>query len=145
MTVAIEEVTASTPELLEALASLLPQLNPALRGPSAELLERVLADPAVTLFVARSGGRVCGTATLAVVATPTWVTAHVNDVVVDGSVRGTGVGRALMQAVLARARERRAEVVRLTSAERRREAHLLYESLGFRQTGSRAYRLKLVE
>jgi GNAT superfamily N-acetyltransferase len=143
VTVAIEEVATAAPEVLDALAALLPQLNPALPAPTAALLQRVVDDPAVTLFVARLEGRIVGTAALAVIATPSWVNAHVNDVVVDRSARGRGVGRALMEAVLVRARQRGAQVVRLTSAEPRTEAHRLYEGLGFRHTGSRAYRLDL--
>jgi ribosomal protein S18 acetylase RimI-like enzyme len=141
--VQIEQVREATPEVADALARLLPQLNPALTGPSPELLRLVVSDPAVALLVARADGEIVGTATLAVVATPTWVTAHVNDVVVDEAARGRGVGRELMQAALRIARDRGAQVVRLTSAERRSGAHRLYASLGFRHTGSRAYRLDL--
>ena len=139
----VEEVREPSEDVRSALARLLPQLNPALGGPSRELLARVVADPAVTLLVARDGGEIVGTATVAVVTTPTWVNAHVNDVVVDGAARGAGVGRALMEAAVGVARNRGAQVVRLTSAERRSDAHALYESLGFRHTGSRAYRLDL--
>lgn len=139
----VERVRAVSDELTEALARLIPQLNPALPGPPRDLLERVVADPAVTLLVARVDGRIAGTATVGVIATPTWVNAHVNDVVVEEGARGRGVGRELMEEAIRVARERGAQVVRLTSAERRAGAHRLYESLGFRHTGSRAYRLDL--
>jgi ribosomal protein S18 acetylase RimI-like enzyme len=141
--VRVERVAEPSDEVLHALDRLLPQLNPQLSGPSRELLQRVVEDRAVALLVARDGDTIVGTATLAVVPTPTWVNAHVNDVVVDAGARGLGAGRALMEAAIALARERGAQVVRLTSAERRSEAHALYESLGFRHTGSRAYRLDL--
>ena len=139
----VERVTEASAEVVAALGELIPQLNPALRGPSPELVAQVVADPAVTLLVARVDGRIAGTATVGVIATPTWVNAHVNDVVVLEGSRGRGVGRQLMEEAIRIARERGAQVVRLTSAEHRGEAHALYESLGFRHTGSRAYRLEL--
>lgn len=143
MSAVVEVVAASSAEVLEALGRLLPQLNPALGAPSRELLEEVVADPDVTLLVARLGGRIIGTATVAVVPTPARVTAHVNDVIVDVAARGRGAGRALTEAAIEVARARGAPVVRLTSAEHRAAAHRLYESLGFRLAGSRAYRLDL--
>jgi len=141
--VIVEQVRTASDEVQQALDRLIPQLNPSLSGPSPELLRRVVDDPGVVLLVARDGGVIVGTATVAVVATPTWVNAHINDVVVDGGARGRGVGRALTEAAIAVARERGAQVVRLTSAGHRQDAHQLYESLGFRHTGSRAYRLDL--
>lgn len=143
MAIAIEAVDEPTPEVLEALGRLLPQLNPALAAPPLELLARVIQDPAVVLLVARDGGVIVGTATVAVVPIPSRVIAHVNDVVVAEEARGSGAGRALMEAAIRSARERGATVVRLTSAEHRGAAHHLYESLGFRLAGSRAYRLDL--
>ena len=141
--VTIEAVREPDEEVRDALGTLLPQLNRGLGKPSRELLAAVVADPAATLLVARVDGQIVGTATVAVVATPTCITAHINDVVVDDAARRQGAGRRLMEAALEIARERGAGVVRLTTAERRGEAHRLYESLGFKNTGSRAYRLDL--
>lgn len=143
MTITIEAVDEPSSEVLEALGRLLPQLNPALAAPSLELLTRVVQDPAVVLLVAREEEHIVGTATVAVVPIPSRVVAHVNDVVVAEEARGGGAGRALMQAAISTARARGATVVRLTSAEHRAAAHHLYESLGFRLAGSRAYRLDL--
>jgi ribosomal protein S18 acetylase RimI-like enzyme len=54
--------------------------------------------------------------------------------------RGSGVGRSLVEAVLAWARERGAPTVLLevTDTERARPAAALYRSLGFAPTGERA-------
>jgi ribosomal protein S18 acetylase RimI-like enzyme len=54
--------------------------------------------------------------------------------------RGRGTGRALVEAVVAWARERGAAAVRLdvTDTERARPAAALYRSLGFAPTGERA-------
>ena len=49
----IESVGEATPEVHAALAQLLPQLNPQLPIPTMERLRAIVADPAVTLLLAR--------------------------------------------------------------------------------------------
>jgi GNAT superfamily N-acetyltransferase len=55
----------------------------------------------------------------------------VEDVYVDAAVRGAGLGRALMEGAIARARERGARRMELDTNERNAAAVALYESLGF--------------
>jgi len=52
--------------------------------------------------------------------------------------RGKGVGRALVQGMLARLRERGAQTVYLEVRESNSAARRLYESLGFSEVGRRA-------
>lgn len=59
-------------------------------------------------------------------------------VYVDPGARGRGIGRALMEAALASAREARAKVG-LYVREDRHEARRLYERLGFRPVGRRTW------
>jgi len=56
---------------------------------------------------------------------------------VDPAAQGLGVGRALVEAVLARARRDGARAVALHSTPVMRAAHRLYENLGFRRSPSR--------
>ena len=139
----MERVEAVADDIVAALGRLLPQLNPDLAPPSRSHLERVVADPAATLLVARVNGEIAGTATVSVFASPAKVSAHVDDVVVDSEQRAMGVGEALMKLAIEHARQAGANVVRLTSADHRADAHRLYERLGFRQVTSRLYRLDL--
>lgn len=141
----IDVVREATPELHEALARLLPQLNPMLPVPDMERLERLLADPAVTLLVARDGGQVVGTTTVVVYTTPFWIKARLDEVVVDQSARGTGVGEALVKAALDIGRQRGAQVAELQSGRgpNREAAHRLYERLGFRIRNSDVMRIVL--
>src|SRR5579864_4713153 len=111
----IEEVTEVTPEIHAALARLLPQLNPSLPVPDLERLRRLVADPAVTLLIAREGREVVGTTTVIVYTTPFWIKARLDEVVVDGSARGRGVGEALVRAALDVGREKGAQVAELQS------------------------------
>src|SRR5438094_5139612 len=109
----VEAVHEATPQLLAALARLLPQLNPRLRVPDMERLQRLIADPAATLLVARDGDEIVGTTTVIVYTTPFWIKARLDEVVVDAGARGRGVGEALVEAALDIGRQRGAQVAAL--------------------------------
>ena len=74
------------------MAALVPQLSSSSPPPTRAVLERIVADPATTLFVARDEERVVGMLTLAVFQIPTGVRAWIEDVVVDAAARGSGGG-----------------------------------------------------
>src|SRR5450759_3705340 len=96
----IEAAGEATAEVHAALARLLPQLNSELPFPTMERLQALIADPAVTLLLAREGDEVVGTATVIVYTTPFWIKARLDEVVVDEGARGKGVGAALVKACL---------------------------------------------
>jgi ribosomal protein S18 acetylase RimI-like enzyme len=139
----IEVATEATQELVDALTSLLPQLNPELKPVTMERLSRVIGDPATTLLVVQNDGRIVGAAAVLVYATPAFVKARIEDVVVDEHARGKGVGEALVRRCLEVARERGAEIVELQSARWREVANRLYPRLGFQLRESNLYRLNL--
>jgi len=143
VTVRIEAATEATPELRDALAVLLPQLNPSLPIPSLDHLAAVVADPTATLLVARDGPHIVGTAAVVVYTTPIWVKARIEDVVVDQAARGHGVGEAVVKACVEVARGRGAGIVELQSARSREAANRLYPRLGFELRDSNVYRLNL--
>ena len=130
----VEAVTEATPDLHAVLARLLPQLNPKLPVPDMERLRRLIADPDVVLLIAKQGDAIVGTTTVIVYTTPFWIKARLDEVVVDGSARGQGVGEALVKAALDIGRERGAQVAELQSGrgEARAAAPRLYERLGFK-------------
>ena len=68
---------------------------------------------------------------------------NIEDVVVDGSARGRGVGEALNRAAIDRARAAGATTVDLTSRPSREAANRLYRRLGFEQRTTNVYRLDL--
>ncbi len=145
----VEEATEATPELVEAVARLVPQLSSSSPPPTAEQLAAVVASPATTLFVARLGGEgaaqgeggdIVGTLTLALFRIPTGLRAWIEDVVVDGSARGAGVGEALTLAALERAADAGARTVDLTSRPSREAANRLYTRLGFELRETNVYR-----
>ena len=140
----VEAATGASPELEQALASLLPQLNPALVGPTQKELAAVIADPATTLLVASEDGVIVAAAAVIVYTTPVWMKkARIEDVVVDQGARGRGIGEALVKECLNVARQQGARVVELQSARRREVANRLYPRLGFERRESNVYRMTL--
>ena len=141
----IQVVREATTDLQSALARLLPQLNPNLEVPDMKRLWRLIADPAVTLLLAVDGDDIVGTTTVIVYTTPFWIKARLDEVVVDDSARGKGVGEALVKAALDIGRERGAQVAELQSGRgpARQAAHRLYLRLGFKIRDSDVLRIVL--
>ena len=141
----VEPVHEATVEIQSALARLLPQLNPTLPVPDMARLHRLVADPAVTLLVAKDDEEIVGTTTVIVYTTPFWIKARLDEVVVDVDARGKGVGEELVKAALEVGREKGAQVAELQSGrgEVREAAHRLYERLGFKIRDSDVMRIVL--
>ena len=96
----IIEAKEVTPELIEAMESLIPQLSSSNPPPNFEVLLKIVQSEASTLFIAESEGKIVGSLTLALFLIPTGLRAWIEDVVVDESARGQGVGEALNQAAI---------------------------------------------
>jgi ribosomal protein S18 acetylase RimI-like enzyme len=129
-----------SPELIDALTRLLPQLSSSAAPPTGEAVAEIVGSPATTLLVARDGDAILGALTLVLFRIPTGVRAWIEDVVVDAEARGRGVGEALTRAAVARALERGAKTVDLTSRRSRTAAHRLYEKVGFAVRETSVYR-----
>jgi ribosomal protein S18 acetylase RimI-like enzyme len=138
--VTVEELHKVTDEVVEAFARLTPQLSTKSPAPAQEALERIVVSPATALLIARDEGEIVGTLTLAMFQIPTGVRAWVEDVVVDETARGRGIGQALTLEAIRLARASGATTIDLTSRASREAAGRLYEKLGFRQRDTRVYR-----
>ena len=145
MSLHVEIAREATDAIQAALSRLLPQLNPNLPVPDMARLQRLIADPAVTLLVAKDGEDIVGTTTVIVYTTPFWIKARLDEVVVDADARGKGVGEALVKAALDVGRAKGAQVAELQSGrgQMRRAAHRLYERLGFTIRDSDVMRIVL--
>jgi ribosomal protein S18 acetylase RimI-like enzyme len=143
MSVVVEKAAGVTPELAEAFVRLIPQLSSSNPAPTASELAEMISSPATVVFIARVDGVIAGSLTLAVFRIPTGVRAWIEDVVVDGSARGHGVGEALNKAALDEARLRGAVTVDLTSRPSREAANRLYQRLGFVARETNVYRYTL--
>jgi GNAT superfamily N-acetyltransferase len=122
-----------------AIADLLGQLGyPAETDAVRPRLQR-LAEAGDRLVVAEVDGEVVGLASLHVSPSLEYdePAGKLAALVVAERHRGTGVGRALVEAMEAEARTRGCGAFFLTTAERRADAHAFYERLGLEYTGRR--------
>jgi ribosomal protein S18 acetylase RimI-like enzyme len=140
----VEIATTLTPAIVDAVERLVPQLSSSNPPPTTDELGEVVASPATDLFIALDdGGNVVGMSTLVTFRIPTAMRAWIEDVVVDDAGRGQGVGTALTQAMIDRARELGCATVDLTSRPKREDANRLYRRLGFVARDTNVYRYDL--
>jgi ribosomal protein S18 acetylase RimI-like enzyme len=140
----IDIVTHADEELYEAFQRLVPQLTTNNPPPTPEDLLALTGDSASTLLIARDeSGVIVGALTLAVYRVPTGIRSIIEDVIVDISARGQGIGEALMLRAIEIAREKGAANISLTSNPVRSAANSLYVKLGFQKRETNAYQLKL--
>jgi predicted N-acetyltransferase YhbS len=115
---------------------------------STEILEKALeaieAMPGCELVVAEDGGTVIGSLMLTIVPSLghgglPWTI--VENVIVESGLRGTGVGRLLMEYVREKSAQAGAYKIQLMSDKRRFEAHKFYHAIGYNATaeGFRMY------
>jgi N-acetylglutamate synthase-like GNAT family acetyltransferase len=138
------EIRDAGPDDAVELAELIGQLGyPTEPAAVVRRLERLAATGVDRLQVAEDDGRIVGLVGVHVSRSLEYDgdAAKISAIVVDESRRGTGVGRALVDAAEAEARARGCEVLWLTTAERRADAHAFYRALGFEETGRRFARM----
>ncbi|MFY9462557.1 MAG: GNAT family N-acetyltransferase [Candidatus Sungiibacteriota bacterium] len=110
---------------------------------SPTVMTQAVRDPNTFILTARDGKSIVGIGTLIVMFAPSGLYGMVENVVVDARVRSMGIGRALMQCLIAEARRRKLLKLELTSNPSRIAANHLYQSLGFQKRETNPYRLIL--
>ena len=130
-------------ELVGAFARLHPQLSSS-PPPDAAALERIVGHPTNTVLIARDGAdEIVGAMVLVLFPLASGLRAWIEDVVVDESARGRGIGAALNRRAIEIARQAGARTVDLTSRPDREAANRLYARLGFNRRNTNVYRLDL--
>ena len=157
--ISIEEMKVPGSEITAAMARLMPQLSEDRPPPTAEHLAAVIASPEVALFVARltpssrasisippavppTAPPIVGTISLVTFDVPSGRRAAIEDLVVDSSARGQGIGRRLLERALDAARSKGAVKVQLTSRPSRVAANALYRRAGFSLRETNCYSLQ---
>ena len=139
--VSIRPATEVTESLTDAYRVLIPQLSSSSNPPTGEALQRIIeSDSAQILIAEDENGEILGTMTLIIFQIPTGIRAWIEDVVVDSSARGKGIGKKLNLAALELAKQAGAKTVDLTSRPARQEANQLYRSIGFAERETNVYR-----
>ena len=143
MSVQIEIANEATDELVAGLNQLMPQLSANATTLTTTDVEALVGFPSTTVFIAREAGRIVGSLTLVVFPIPTGLRAWIEDVVVDESARGAGVGEALTNAAIVESRRRQVRSIDLTTRPSREDANRLYARLGFELRETNVYRLNI--
>ena len=143
MTVDVQIATRVDNDLVEAFQRLIPQLSKSNPAPTREQLESIVTSDSSQILLAKADGVIVGSLTLVIFHIPTGVRAWIEDVVVDGSARGAGVGEALNTFAIDESRRRGVTTVDLTSRPSREAANRLYQRLGFVQRDTNVYRFTL--
>ena len=148
VSISVKAATEVDDGLVEAFSRLIPQLSSSSQPPTAAELLSIIDNPNSVLFIAELDGdddarSVVGSLTLAFYRIPTGLKAWIEDVVVDESARGLGVGEALNVAAIDESRQRGAKNVSLTSRSSREAANRLYQRLGFEPYETNLYRFGL--
>lgn len=124
-----------------AMNSLLFQLTESPRQLDLDRVKEV-AEKSLWLVARNDAGIIKGMNTMTVSHIPTGKVGHLDDVVVDESLRGQGVGEELVKRLLERAREEGVDRVELTCKPARVAANRLYQRLGFQQRETNCYMKK---
>ena len=135
----VEQAHEATEELLEAIHRLLPQLSEARTPPTLEQLAETVAGQTVLVARDDTDGSIVGTATLVMYRVSSGLKARLEDVIVDSSARGQGVGEVLAREAMARANARKVLMLELTSMPYREAANRLYKRLGFVRKPTNVY------
>ena len=131
-------------DTLLQIDSLLHQLSPAAPVVDGHRLARLLEDADFKLFVAKNDdGVAVGMLTLTSCQMISYTKYWIEDVIVDDSYRGLGLGRALVRAAVGYVKEHETSpVIYLTSNPSRVSARNLYRSEGFEEYETGVFRIK---
>ena len=94
------------------------------------------------LLICKEDGQLLGMATMACYKVVSGYRGWIEDVVVDETARGRGIGRELMRRLIILSREKGLSELMLFTGNTRKPAIALYESLGFTIKESHLYLMK---
>lgn len=136
--VIIARLTEATPEIVDDINRLIPQLKPAWDPITLARLDALISSP-TRVYAARCDGVVVGLTLLVPHQHLPGLRFHVEDVVVDEAFRQRGIARTLLVAAMDDAP---GEVLSfdLRSHQARRAAHALYGDLGFKASDTTVFR-----
>jgi ribosomal protein S18 acetylase RimI-like enzyme len=137
----IKKITRFNKRTFEAVSRLLPQLSSEPELLTEQYFKSILASRAVHFFIAvLDNKQIAGMLTIGTYTTPTGIKVWIEDVVVDESQRGKGIGKELMFFAIEYSKSLGAKDIRLTSRPSRIAANELYRNLGFEKYETNIYR-----
>ncbi|MDR2917559.1 MAG: GNAT family N-acetyltransferase [Tannerella sp.] len=132
-----------TQKILNEVNLLLPVLSENISSLTYDDLSELINSDNTYIFVAEDNGKIVGMLTLIIYKIPTGPKAWIEDVVVDKSTQGKGIGKLLVEHAISYARTIDIKKINLTSSPFRVAANILYQKLGFIKRETNVYRLDL--
>ncbi len=134
-------------DITEAFAAHISSLVSQLRGSpvvvTRDWLLQMVAFPKTWLLIAEVEGEAAGMLTLHAFPRASGWTAWIEGVVTEETMRGRGIGRALLEKAIAIARSEGFQTINLSSRPERATANVLYEKMGFALAPTNYRRLHL--
>ena len=142
--ITVKQLTEADEQAVSEINTLLRQL----RGDGSSMgtleeLKSITSAEHVAMVVAEEEGKIVGVGSLYALQKMGKRSGIVEDVVVDESQRGKGIGEKIMRMIIDIAREQQLSTVSLTSRPSRAAAHHLYQKLGFEKRDTTPFRLRL--
>lgn len=137
------EIKCYSDAVLDALNDLLPQLSSSPDRLTEQKLLAIIHSDTTRLLMAEENGRYVGSLTLVVFKIPSGTRARIEDLVVQETARGGGVGKSLVLKAIEMADALGVEAVDLTAHPSREAANQLYKKLGCEIRETNVYRRKI--
>jgi ribosomal protein S18 acetylase RimI-like enzyme len=140
----IIKVNRYSSRIFEAVLRLLPQVAYTADLPDEEYFQSVLRSRNIHFFIAELADKqIAGMLTVATCNLPSGIKIWIEDVVVDETHRGEGLGKELMLFAIDYSRSLGAKQIELTSRPSRVAANKLYQKLGFIHYETNVYKYQL--
>ena len=140
----IKKINRFSKRAFETVSRLLPQLSSYAELPTRQYFKSILASENIHFFIAELDKKqIVGMLTIATYKTPSGIKVWIEDVVVDESHRGKGIGKELMLFAINYSKSLGAKDIRLTSRPSRIAANELYSKLGFKRYDTNVYKYLL--
>lgn len=140
----IIKITGFSEKVFKAVLKLLPQLAADAVLPSKQYFKDILEYENIHFFIAELDNKeIAGMLTIVTYNIPSGSKVWIEDVVVDESQRGKGIGRELMLFAINYSKSLGAGTIQLTSRPSRIAANELYRNIGFKQYDTNVYKYEL--
>ncbi|MDX1364833.1 GNAT family N-acetyltransferase [Arenibacter latericius] len=140
MKIAILQPSDVNDSIAQQAKDLFSQLNASIE--QVNLAEMFKPENEITFAYCMDKDKLVGMALMCAYTVVSGYKGWVEDVVVDKTYRGQGLGRKLMEKLVDEGKKKGLSEILLFSNDKRVEAITLYKSLGFKQKESRIYVLK---
>jgi ribosomal protein S18 acetylase RimI-like enzyme len=137
----IKRITKYSERVFKAVLRMLPQLSSDADLPDRQYFKAMLAAGNTYFFIAELDDKqIAGMLTIGICHIPSGKKVWIEDVVVDESQRGKGIGKELILFALAYSASFGAKTINLTSRPARTAANKLYRQIGFEQYETNVYK-----